>query len=104
MAHTPPAKSGRVQTIQVGAIREVDTGKRTVTTGIYKEIVEGPVAASGVNLAGDHQADRKVHGGHHMAVYAFPSDKNGDAEAFRRAAEAPGLSESWREWFLERAD
>lgn len=40
-------------------------------TGIWKRPVEGPVLAQGVNLAGDEQADRKVHGGADKAVYAY---------------------------------
>jgi MOSC domain-containing protein YiiM len=42
-----------------------------VTTGIWKAPVDGPVAVAGVNLAGDDQADRRVHGGPDKAVYAY---------------------------------
>jgi MOSC domain-containing protein YiiM len=36
--------------------------------------VAGPVAARGVNLDGDDQADRTVHGGYDQAVYAYASE------------------------------
>jgi MOSC domain-containing protein YiiM len=42
-----------------------------VTTAIWKEPVGGPVTIEGVNLAGDDQADRRVHGGADKAVYAY---------------------------------
>ncbi|MHB8509735.1 MAG: MOSC domain-containing protein [Candidatus Dormibacteria bacterium] len=42
-----------------------------VASAIYKLPVEGRVAARGVNLEGDDQADRRVHGGPDKAVYAY---------------------------------
>ena len=33
--------------------------------------MDGPVSIEGVNLAGDDQADRRVHGGPDKAVYAY---------------------------------
>ncbi|MCB1759786.1 MAG: MOSC domain-containing protein [Gammaproteobacteria bacterium] len=45
---------------------------RVITTGIFKQPVTGRVALSTLNLAGDGQADRRVHGGRDMAVYAYP--------------------------------
>ena len=55
----------------VGRPQELATPKRTVLTAIGKAVAEGPVAARGVNLEGDDQADRTVHGGPHKAVYAY---------------------------------
>ena len=40
-------------------------------TGIYKQAVAGPVAVSFVGLAGDVQADRRVHGGPEKAVHHY---------------------------------
>lgn len=68
----PP--TGQIRTVCVGGVRELDTASRVVTTGIYKTPVDGPVAATGVNLEGDDQADRTVHGGPHKAVYGFPAE------------------------------
>src|ERR1041384_1992507 len=42
-------------------------------SAIGKAPVEGPVRVEGVNLAGDDQADRRVHGGPDKAVYAYAS-------------------------------
>ncbi len=42
-----------------------------VRSAIWKQPVEGRVAARGVNVEGDEQADRRVHGGPDKAVYAY---------------------------------
>lgn len=44
---------------------------RPMMSAIVKEPVEGPVRVDGVNLAGDAQADLRVHGGAYKAVYAY---------------------------------
>jgi MOSC domain-containing protein YiiM len=62
---------GRVESVNVGAPRQVRWHGRTVTTAIWKEPVNGRVIAGGVNLAGDDQADRRVHGGPTKAIYAY---------------------------------
>jgi MOSC domain-containing protein YiiM len=43
-----------------------------VTTGIFKEPVQGRVALRKLNLDGDRQADLTVHGGEFKAVYCYP--------------------------------
>ena len=60
-----------VQSVNVGAVRTVRYGNQSITTGIFKEPVSGPVAVRGVNLRGDDQADREAHGGDVRAVYAY---------------------------------
>jgi MOSC domain-containing protein YiiM len=62
--------AGRVLSVNVGAAREFEFGGRVVRSAIWKTPVAGRVAARGVNLAGDDQADRKAHGGFDKAVYA----------------------------------
>jgi MOSC domain-containing protein YiiM len=57
--------------VNVGRPRTVDWRGRQVTSAIWKEPVDGPVTIEGVNLAGDDQADRRVHGGPDKAVYAY---------------------------------
>ena len=47
---------------------------RQVRTGIFKTPVAGPVAVAADNLAGDGQADLRVHGGPNKAVYAYPHE------------------------------
>jgi MOSC domain-containing protein YiiM len=46
----------------------------TISTGIFKEPVAGPLQLRRLNLDGDRQADLSVHGGPHKAVYAYPSE------------------------------
>jgi len=58
--------------VNTGLPRDVAWHGRTVTTGIFKDPVEGRVALTTLNLAGDHQADLSVHGGPDKAVYCYP--------------------------------
>jgi MOSC domain-containing protein YiiM len=60
-----------IVSVNVGAPRVVQWAGRQVETAIWKEPVRGRVALAGVNLAGDGQADRRVHGGADKAVYAY---------------------------------
>ena len=60
--------------VNVSAVRTVDAGNESVATGIFKQPVAGRVALRGVNLAGDEQADRRVHGGPDRAAYAYASE------------------------------
>lgn len=62
----------RVVSVNVGLPREVEWRGRTLSTGIFKEPVDGRSGISGVNLDGDGQADPTVHGGPDKAVYAYP--------------------------------
>jgi MOSC domain-containing protein YiiM len=43
-------------------------------SGIYKTPASGPVHLSLVGLAGDHQVDRRYHGGPDKAVNVYPSE------------------------------
>ena len=81
----------RVVSVNVGRPRPVGTGRRTVSTAIWKTPVEGRVAVRGVNLAGDDQADRSVHGGPDKAVYAYASEETDawEAELHRDLGPAP---------------
>ena len=47
---------------------------QTISTGIFKQPVDGPVQLRTLNLDGDRQADLNVHGGPFKAVYAYPSE------------------------------
>lgn len=62
----------KLVSVNTGLPREVTWHGRTVTTAIYKQPVEGRVALGKLNLDGDRQADRSVHGGEHKAVYCYP--------------------------------
>jgi MOSC domain-containing protein YiiM len=72
---------GRVLSVNVGRPRLVDTGGRTVLTAIWKAPVEGRVAVRGVNIDGDEQADRSVHGGPDKAIYAYAIEETRTWEA-----------------------
>ena len=63
--------SGRVLSVNVGGVRKFEYRGRPAESAIWKSPVSGRLAARGVNLEGDHQADREVHGGFDKAVYAY---------------------------------
>ncbi len=62
---------GTVLSVNVGGIREFNYHGRPAVSAIWKSPVTGRVAARGVNLQGDDQADRNAHGGPDKAVYAY---------------------------------
>ena len=64
----------RLVSVNVGLPRQVTWRGKTVTTGIFKEPVEGRVRLRRLNLDGDRQADLTVHGGPAKAVYAYPAE------------------------------
>lgn len=65
----------KVAAVNVGTPRPIERGKgRVETSSIWKEPVSGRVAVRGVNIEGDDQADRRVHGGPDRAVYAYATE------------------------------
>jgi MOSC domain-containing protein YiiM len=62
---------GRVLSVNVGRAREFEYNGHPAKSAIWKAPVVGRIAARGVNLEGDEQADRKAHGGPDKAVYAY---------------------------------
>ncbi len=62
---------GTLLSVNVGGVREFDFNGRQAVSAIWKAPVTGRVAARGVNLEGDDQADRDAHGGPDKAVYAY---------------------------------
>jgi MOSC domain-containing protein YiiM len=63
--------------LSVNAGRPQPLGLRrgqTVRSAIVKAPVAGRVRVEGVNVAGDDQADRSVHGGPDKAVYAYAAE------------------------------
>jgi MOSC domain-containing protein YiiM len=65
------ATNGRVLSINVGQVREFAFNGRPAKSAIWKAPVAGRIAARGVNLEGDDQADREAHGGPDKALYAY---------------------------------
>ncbi len=59
-----------VRAVHVGRVAPLGPDK--VPSGFFKQSVMGHVAVDLLGLAGDEQADRKVHGGPDKAVYAYP--------------------------------
>jgi len=62
----------KLVSVNTGLPRNVTWHGRNVTTGIFKEPVEGRVRLRKLNLDGDRQADLTVHGGKDKAVYCYP--------------------------------
>jgi len=62
----------KVLSVNVGLPRKVLFNGQIVTTGIFKDPVNGPVMVRKLNLDGDRQADLTVHGGVDKAVYSYP--------------------------------
>ena len=63
--------AGKVLSVSVGSVREFEYEGRPAKSAIWKAPVAGRIAARGVNLDGDTQADRGAHGGPDKAVYAY---------------------------------
>jgi MOSC domain-containing protein YiiM len=70
VASTP----GKVLSVNVSGVRAFEYNGRPARSAIWKSPVVGRVAARGVNLAGDDQADRTAHGGPDKAVYAYAAE------------------------------
>jgi MOSC domain-containing protein YiiM len=64
------------------------------TSAIWKEPVSGRLAVRGVNVEGDDQADRSVHGGPDQAVYAYAIE---DTEWWERELGRPLGPGTWGE-------
>ncbi len=62
----------KIISVNVGMPRLVEYNGEPVSTAIYKDPVEGKVKVNPQNLAGDAQADLRVHGGASKSVYAYP--------------------------------
>jgi MOSC domain-containing protein YiiM len=63
----------KLVSVNVGLPREVTWHRMNVSTGIFKQPVEGRVPLRELNLDGDRQADLTVHGGADKAVYCYPA-------------------------------
>ena len=66
--------SATIRSVNVGGARRIEFRDGSVDTAIWKSPVSGRVRVAGVNLEGDDQADRSVHGGPDKAVYAYASE------------------------------
>jgi MOSC domain-containing protein YiiM len=66
-----PTTVATVLSVNVGRARQFDYNGRPAKSAIWKSPVAGRIAARGVNLEGDDQADRNAHGGPDKSVYAY---------------------------------
>ena len=64
----------KVLSVNVGLPAALTWQGRSVITSFRKNPIQGIVEFRGVNLAGDSQADRKVHGGNRKSVYVYPAE------------------------------
>ncbi|MDJ0611872.1 MAG: MOSC domain-containing protein [Kiloniellales bacterium] len=66
----PPSMT--LKSVNVSLPKEILHDGKAITTGIFKEPVEGRVMLRRLNLDGDGQADLWGHGGAFRAVYVYP--------------------------------
>jgi MOSC domain-containing protein YiiM len=91
VSHPPSHLHGWLDSVNIGTPREITWRGRPMTTSIWKFPVTGRIAVRGVNVEGDDQADRRVHGGSQKAVYAYGGeDLDWWAEQLGRPVE-PGM-------------
>lgn len=69
-----PSVPGRVVSVNLADVRTLRRRGKAVETGIWKLPADGRIAAGAEGLAGDRQADRRVHGGPDLAVYAYAAE------------------------------
>jgi len=72
--HHNTSSTMKLVSVNVGTPRGVILKGRTITTGIFKEPVQGRVMLRRLNIDGDKQADLSVHGGADKAVYVYPKE------------------------------
>lgn len=85
-----------VRAVHVGRVAPL--GPDAIPSGFFKQPVTGRVAAGELGLAGDAQADLRVHGGVDKAVYAYPVEGYpawiADFPARARTLTAGGMGEN----------
>jgi len=64
----------KILSLQLARPKLIAYQGNTISTGIFKQPVSGPVRLRTLNLDGDRQADLSVHGGPNKAVYGYPSE------------------------------
>ena len=68
--NTPLFLSGLIVSVQVGHVAPL--GPKQVPSAFVKRPISGRVMVQRLGLAGDQQADLRVHGGPDKAVYCYP--------------------------------
>ncbi len=67
-------RKGGILSINISGLRDVSFGGQTITTGFFKEPVQGSVQVRELGIVGDAQGDLTVHGGLDKAVYIYPNE------------------------------
>lgn len=80
----------KIVSVNAGLPREIVHEGRMIRTGIFKTPITGRVRVNALNIDGDGQADRTVHGGLSKAIYAYPAEHY---EYWRK--ELPEVDFSW---------
>jgi MOSC domain-containing protein YiiM len=65
---------GKVLSIQIGPIREIEWEGKLVESAIFKNSVSEPILLTDTGLNGDRQAEKKYHGGTEKAIYSYASE------------------------------
>lgn len=60
-----------IVSVNIGQKREIEVGPKTISTGLYKLPVDGPVQVGRLGLDGDVICSSKHHGGPDQAVYIY---------------------------------
>jgi MOSC domain-containing protein YiiM len=69
-----PDELGRVVSVNIGQPTIVRWHDRDISSAIWKRPMAGRHRVAGVNVDGDDQADRRVHGGATKSVYAYAAE------------------------------
>jgi MOSC domain-containing protein YiiM len=80
----------KLLSVNIAAPRLVEFNGQATTTGIFKEPIAGRVHVTKLTIEGDHQVDKRYHGGFNKAVYAYPSEHYPAWEDFLTTKLSPG--------------
>ncbi|PIC69096.1 MOSC domain-containing protein [Sporosarcina sp. P16b] len=65
-------KKVEILSLNVGKPKDMEFGKKSITTGFFKQHIQQAVFLSRTNFTGDGQGDLVHHGGVHKAVCVYP--------------------------------
>lgn len=88
--HQRGGSGGKIASINVSKIKEVQFKGKTVLTGIFKQPIGGTTQVTFRGLEGDEQADLRCHGGPHKAVYLYGCPGYQHWESFLGRSLPPG--------------
>jgi MOSC domain-containing protein YiiM len=74
VSQQPHDSGARVVSVNIGTPKTIEGNGQQAVSAIVKAPVLGRVGVRGVNIDGDDQADREVHGGPERAIYAYASE------------------------------